>query len=40
MGRLDDKVILITGSARGQGAAEARQAAAEGAHVVVTDVLD
>ena len=40
MGRLDDKVILITGSARGQGAAEARQAASEGAHVVVTDVLD
>lgn len=40
MARLDDKVILITGGARGQGATEARQAAAEGAHVVVTDVLD
>ncbi len=40
MGRLDDKVILITGSARGQGATEARLAAGEGAHVVVTDVLD
>ena len=40
MSRLADKVILITGSARGQGATEARQAAAEGAHVVVTDVLD
>lgn len=40
MGRLDDKVILITGGARGQGATEARQAAAEGATVVVTDVLD
>lgn len=40
MGRLDDKVILITGAARGQGAAEARQAAGEGATVVVTDVLD
>jgi 3alpha(or 20beta)-hydroxysteroid dehydrogenase len=40
MGRLDDKVIMITGAARGQGATEARQAAAEGAHVIVTDVLD
>lgn len=40
MGRLDDKVILITGAARGQGAAEARQAAEHGAHVIVTDVLD
>lgn len=40
MGRLDDKVVLITGSARGQGATEARQAASAGAHVVVTDVLD
>jgi len=27
MARLDDKVILITGAARGQGATEARQAA-------------
>jgi 3alpha(or 20beta)-hydroxysteroid dehydrogenase len=40
MGRLDDKVILITGAARGQGATEARQAAENGAHVIVTDVLD
>ena len=40
MGRLDNKVILITGAARGQGAAEARQAASEGAHVIVSDVLD
>lgn len=40
MARLDDKVILITGAARGQGATEARQAAAEGAHVIVSDVLD
>jgi len=40
MGRLDDKVILITGAARGQGATEARQASAEGAYVLVTDVLD
>jgi 3alpha(or 20beta)-hydroxysteroid dehydrogenase len=40
MGRLDEKIILITGAARGQGATEARQAAEHGAHVIVTDVLD
>jgi 3alpha(or 20beta)-hydroxysteroid dehydrogenase len=40
VGRLDDKVILITGAARGQGATEARQAAEQGARVIVTDVLD
>jgi 3alpha(or 20beta)-hydroxysteroid dehydrogenase len=39
MGRLDGKVALITGAARGQGAAEARAFVAEGACVVVTDVL-
>jgi 3alpha(or 20beta)-hydroxysteroid dehydrogenase len=39
MGRLDGKVAIITGAARGQGAAEAALFAAEGATVVSTDVL-
>jgi 3alpha(or 20beta)-hydroxysteroid dehydrogenase len=38
MPQLGGKVALISGSARGQGAAEARLFAAEGARVVVTDV--
>ena len=40
MNRLDDKVALITGGARGQGAAEAELFVAAGAQVVITDVLD
>lgn len=40
MGRLDERVCLITGGARGQGAAEARLFADEGARVWISDVLD
>jgi 3alpha(or 20beta)-hydroxysteroid dehydrogenase len=40
MGRLDGKVALISGAARGQGEAEAGLFAAEGARVVMGDVLD
>ena len=40
MRRLDGKVILISGGARGQGAAEARLFVAEGARVVIGDVLE
>ncbi|NUS45398.1 MAG: glucose 1-dehydrogenase [Mycobacteriaceae bacterium] len=40
MGQLDGKVALITGAARGMGAAHARRFVAEGARVVLGDVLD
>jgi NAD(P)-dependent dehydrogenase (short-subunit alcohol dehydrogenase family) len=40
MGRLDGKVVLISGGARGQGATEARMMAQEGAKVVFGDILD
>ncbi len=40
VGRMDGKVALVSGAARGMGAAEARCFAAEGARVVLGDVLD
>ncbi|MGP3769684.1 SDR family NAD(P)-dependent oxidoreductase [Streptomyces sp. SDT5-1] len=38
--RLADRTVVVTGAARGQGAAEAEAAAREGARVIATDVLD
>lgn len=40
MGALNDRVAIITGGARGIGQAAARAMAAEGATVVVTDMID
>jgi 3alpha(or 20beta)-hydroxysteroid dehydrogenase len=37
---LEGRTVVVTGAARGQGAAEARLLTRRGAHVVVTDVLD
>lgn len=39
-GQLEGKVAIVTGAARGQGAAEASLFAAEGARVLVTDVIE
>jgi 3alpha(or 20beta)-hydroxysteroid dehydrogenase len=40
MGRLDGKVAIVTGAARGTGAEIARAFDAEGAHSILVDVLD
>ncbi|MBJ17949.1 MAG: glucose 1-dehydrogenase [bacterium] len=40
MGRLDGKVALVSGAARGMGQAEVRLFAAEGAKVIVCDIVD
>ncbi|MFE6333631.1 SDR family NAD(P)-dependent oxidoreductase [Streptomyces sp. NPDC057798] len=40
MGKLDGRVVVVTGAARGQGEQEARLFRQEGASVVVADVLD
>lgn len=40
MGRVQSKVTIITGAARGQGESHARLFAQEGASVLMTDVLD
>ncbi|WP_328427017.1 SDR family NAD(P)-dependent oxidoreductase [Streptomyces sp. NBC_00443] len=40
MGKLDGRVVIVTGAARGQGEQEARLFREEGAEVVVADVLD
>jgi 3alpha(or 20beta)-hydroxysteroid dehydrogenase len=40
VGRLDGRVAIVTGGARGIGAAVARLLVTEGAHVVVADTLE
>lgn len=40
MGRIEGKVAIVTGAARGMGEVHARRLVEEGARVVVTDVLD
>src|SRR6059036_1987484 len=40
MGRVDGKVVLISGGARNIGGASARMLVAEGARVVIGDLLD
>jgi len=38
MGRVEGKIVVVTGAAGGQGAAEARALTAEGATVIATDI--
>ena len=38
MGRVEDKVVLITGAASGLGKADAMMLAREGAKVIITDI--
>jgi len=40
VGRLDNKVAIVTGAARGMGAAHVRRFVKEGAKVVITDILE
>jgi 3alpha(or 20beta)-hydroxysteroid dehydrogenase len=40
MGRFTDRTVIVTGAARGMGASHARGFVAEGANVVIADVLD
>lgn len=40
MGRMDNRVVIVTGGARGLGEAIARLLGAEGAKVVVADIID
>lgn len=40
MGRVSGKVAIVTGAARGMGAAHARRLVEEGAQVMLTDILD
>ncbi|RDW21305.1 3-alpha-hydroxysteroid dehydrogenase [Oceanobacillus arenosus] len=40
MNRLEDKVVIVTGGARGMGASHVRRLVAEGAKVVATDILE
>jgi len=40
MGRMDGKVVFITGAARGQGRAHAVRLAEEGASIIATDICD
>ena len=40
MGRFDNRTVIVTGGSRGMGASHARGFVAEGANVVIADVLE